>query len=691
MITQKLQREFCFGCGACTAVCSAEALQMKADAYGFLYPELNAARCTGCGQCLAVCPALVDAKNSTPIAEAYAVRGHDAEHSASGSVFYTLAKTCLEKDKGKNKTYFAGAVWNNSFLPEITVGNSLQDLEKMRGSKYVHADTGTSYRKTKELLEAKNIVLYSGTPCQIAGLKNFLGKDYNTLLTMELLCHGGGSPLAWQKYLQYAEKKYHKPITDSKCLNSKNRFLLYFADGTAVCENLREENEYFRFYGQNKFTRPSCFSCPFNRRRRCGDLVLGDIWASWAEEERKKGISLVIVNSEKAKYFLKSVPWEYFKPFDINDVKNHPLNKINGNTAQLAAVRELALDKIRGSLPFENLYQNKKAALMNFNYPRDNYGALLLAYALEKTLRRMGYEPHTVNYYKNPYTMDFDPRGAMWKFRENFLTLHGFYTEKNQLPPLNAEFDKFIFGSDVIWKDTREYVYFADWVNGKNTLIAYAASFCENKMPEQDEHKKACMRRFDAVSVREKSGIAICRDYAGVEASHVIDPSLLLEAKDYEEIIGNEYSEIPSGDFIAHYTFWQFDPYALLKHMPVYNAFKNEQNKARPFGQWLNMVKNCRFFITSSYHGVCFALLYSKNFVYLRKPGEDNERVNSLFETLGLDKRLILNHEREISKERVYNEDNAIHYAQINQNIAAFRQFSLNWLEKALQMPPSRK
>lgn len=691
MITQKLQSEFCFGCGACAASCPAAALRMTADRYGFLYPELNAALCTDCGQCLAVCPAVNDAKNSRPVEEAYAVRGQDAGRSASGAVFYTLVKTYLEKDRGKNKTYFAGTVWNSDFLPEITVSNSLEDLEKMRGSKYVQASTGTSYQKTKELLEAKNIVLYSGTPCQIAGLKNFLGKDCNTLLTMELLCHGGGSPLAWRKYLVYAAKKYKKRIIDCKTLNTKNKFLLFFEDGTTAAEQLREENEYFAFYGQNAFTRQSCFSCPFNRRQRCGDLVLGDIWAKWAEEERKKGISLVIVNSEKAKFFLKTAAWEYFKPFDLNDVNNHPLNKINGNTAQLEAVRDLQLDKICGSQPFENLYQSKKVALMNFNYPRDNYGALLLAYALEKTLKNMGWEPHTVNFYRNPVTMDFDPQGATWKFRENYLTLHGFYTEKHQLSQLNRQFGKFIFGSDIIWKDTRDYIYFADWVHGKNTLIAYAASFCENKMPEYDEHKKACMRRFDAVSVREKSGIDICRNYAGIAASHVIDPSLLLTAGDYQEIIDNDYAEIPSGDFIAHYTFWRFDPYVLLKHMPVYNAFKNEKNKARPFGQWLNMVKNCTFFITSSYHGVCFALLYNKNFVYLKKPGEDNERVNSLFNTFGLDKRLILNRESEIRKERIFNEDRLLDYGETNRKIAEFRQYSLKWLEQALQIPPSVK
>ena len=678
-----VQKELCFGCGACAQKCPKDAIKMVANEFGFLYPIIDEEKCINCGLCKKSCPALNSKKEKKePISKAYEVKSKYSQKCASGGIFYEMARDFIEKGG-----YVAGTVWNEQFLPEIVVTNELETLEKMKGSKYVQGSTGNSYVETLDILKQGKKVLYSGTPCQIAGLYKFLGKDYENLFTIEILCHAGGSPMVWQKYIDYAQRKYGKKIVDCKMQNTKDKLVLYFEDNTSVVEKFYG-NEYIDFYITGRTKKDSCSVCPFMGRVRNADIIIGDIWAKWAKKKRQKGISLVILNSEKAEKLFRENDWEFCKTFDINSKKNKPLNKINDNIPVPNKERDIVLNKILKAEKFEDVLDNKKVALMNFNYPRDNFGALLLAFAMEKVVKSFGYEPYTINYYKNPITMDFDVQGPTWKFREKFLNLFGFAVEKKDLYPLNNKFDKFIFGSDIIWGSTREYVYFGDWLHGNKNLIAYAASFGQNKLPEKDEHKKISMRRFNSVSVRESSGVDICKKYADVDATWVIDPSMLLRKEDYEEIIENDYSKVPEGDYIGYYTFWRFDPYDINIELPLYNMFKDVSGNTRTFGQWLNFIKNSKYIITSSFHGVCFSLLYNKPFVFVEKPNEDNERVKSLFRKYNIDVERIVKNNKDITLELLEKE---MDWDRINAEIEKFRAFSLDWLKSALEEKPSFK
>ena len=684
MVINAIQKELCFSCGACFSKCPSGAISMVEDEQGFLSPKVDYEKCTKCGLCVKSCPVYKTKRDDlTPIKDAYSVKSQHSSRCASGGAFTQLAGYYLN-----NGGYIAGAVWNKEFIPEIIVTNNCDDLLKIQSSKYVHASTGSSYKKTLELLELNKKVLYSATPCQIAGLYAFLGKDYDNLCTVEILCHAGGSPKAWKKYIEFANKKYNKKLADCKMQAAKDKVTLYFDDGEQIVESLYSENEYVELYMSGKTKKSSCTNCPFMGRIRNADFIIGDVWAKWAKQKRKDGISLLILNSDKSKKIFEEIKWDFVEPFDLDSEENAPLNKINNVIPIQNKDRVSVFEKLKENCDFEEIIANKKVALMNFNYPRDNYGALLLAYAIEQTVKKMGYEPYTINYYKNPMTMDFDPQGATWKFREKYLNLYGFYIDKNSLYKLNDVFKTFIFGSDVIWKQTREYVYFADWCTGLNRLIAYAASFSNKKMPRKDYYKKFCMRRFDKVSVREKSAIEICKQYAGIDAEQVIDPTLLLNKEDYQRIIDNEYSQIPQGDYVVYYTFWGINPYDIKLKLPIYNLFKDEFNKTRSFGQWLNLLKNSKCVITASFHGVCFALLYNKPFVYVRKPDEDNERIVSLFEKFGIKENCIVDSVEEITEDLAFRH---IDWESINNKILEFKNYSLNWLKSALEIPLTYK
>jgi len=678
MIYKALEMDSCFGCGSCKQKCPFGAITMIRDEYGFLIPQIDDKKCTKCGLCKKSCPALNAKKvKNYEISEAYTVKAYNSQNSASGGAFYQLAQKVLN-----NGGYIAGTIWNNEFLPEIILSNKYSDLERMCGSKYVNGGTGNSYNETLTKLNEGYTILYSGTPCQIAGLYSFLGQDYDNLITVEILCHGGGSPLAWSKYIEFAQTKYNKKIIDIKIQNAKGKFNIYFQDGSNIVEDINKENEYVPVYLEGKIKRLCCDVCPFMSRKRNADIIIGDVWAKWAAKYRKNGISLLIPNSEKGKNLFKDITWEFCNKFDINSQKNAPLNKINNNIPIQHPERKNFLDNLVKNKNYSEAIKNKKVGLFNFNYPRDNYGALLIAYAMETIVRKLGYEPYTINYYKY-VDMNYNPQGPTWKFREKYLNLYGFYYNKGDLYPLNNIFNIFIFGSDIIWEQIRDYVYFADWCIGKKKLIAYAASFRTKSMPKKDEYKKMCMQRFDSVSVREISGIDICKKYANIDAQVCIDPTLLLSPENYQKIIDEDNSEIPSKRYIGYYTFYKFSPYNVKTDLPLYDIFHDKNNKTRTFGQWLNMIKNAKCIITSSFHGVCFSVLYNVPFIYILKPQDDNERVYSLFKLLEIDEDCIVHSEEEITDDLI---NKNFDWSKINANRIKWRNSSIEWLREALEV-----
>ena len=290
----------CTGCHACYNACPVHAVKMIPDAEGFVYPVIEEEKCIGCDRCRKVCP-ILEKPLVYPKALAFAAFAKDsAEHmsSSSGGIFAVLARNILKK---------GGAVCVAAFDNQLQLRHILveteEDLVKLKETKYVQSEIGAVYLEVKRVLLSGRQVLFSGTPCQVAGLKSFLGREYTNLLCVDLICHGVPSP---KVFLRYLDELSDRPIVkmtfrDKTSGISKVTLKYETVDGTVIQEKYGD-SPYIIGFIQNLFTRPSCFCCCFKGEKRTSDITIGDFWGiqefhpSFATNQ---GTSAVIIHSDK--------------------------------------------------------------------------------------------------------------------------------------------------------------------------------------------------------------------------------------------------------------------------------------------------------------------------------------------------------------------------------------------------------
>lgn len=295
--------QHCTGCGACVNACPTDAIHMQEDADGFYYPSLDNTKCIGCLSCERACPA--DAAFSpehTPEAYyAFAKQTEICRSSSSGGVFTGLAKQILSRGG-----LVFGAGYDEQFRVCHQAIENETDLAKLRTSKYVQSDTGEVFLQAKAALQSGRAVLFTGTPCQIAALRQFLGKAYETLYTQDIICHGVPSPSVWAQYL--AQQHGGKEIT---AINFRDKTLGWndfsmkvdYADGASYRE-LATKDPYERAFLANLTLRPSCYQCQYKTVSRLSDLTLADYWGVelvHPELKGQQGVSLVLLHTEKGK------------------------------------------------------------------------------------------------------------------------------------------------------------------------------------------------------------------------------------------------------------------------------------------------------------------------------------------------------------------------------------------------------
>ena len=302
----------CCGCTACASVCAHDAITMRPDALGFLYPEVNVAKCTDCGLCEKVCSFHDDYDKSLNLSQplAYGARHKDMNEvatSRSGAAFIAISDYILE-----NGGVVYGAGYTDHFRVVHKRATTKEQRNEFKGSKYVQSDLTGVFRQVKQDLKAGLVVLFSGTPCQTAGLHSYVGRRLrDNLFLVDIVCHGVPGPYIWRDYLTYLEKKHGSEIC---YVNFRDKEEFGWADHRETFKFVKKRGGKmtftFAFYKHIMF-RHSCGACKYTNLQRPSDITIADFWG-WQKTDPTinaddKGLSLVLCNTEKGRQLFDAV------------------------------------------------------------------------------------------------------------------------------------------------------------------------------------------------------------------------------------------------------------------------------------------------------------------------------------------------------------------------------------------------
>lgn len=711
----KIPHNKCTGCGACANACPKNAITMELDAEGFLFPKVNEELCIDCGKCRKVCP-VEHPVSHHPTPKSYAVWAKDSvrKESSSGGMFTLMADWVLEQ---------GGVVFGARYAPDYqsvyhAAARNQEELLPLKKSKYVQSDTGLTYREAKKALDGGQYVLYTGCPCQIAGLYNYLGKDYDKLITADLVCHGANSTTAYQSFLkEFSEGKPIEKVDfrDKVYYNWSTPTVVYLKNGEVIKTSWDKGTWYKGFLG-GYINRENCYSCPYANAERIADITLADAWQvhrlSLSLDDRK-GTSLVLVNSSKGKDFFRKLENAMTL---CKEVPLEELRKYNGQLNKPTA-RPHSRSIFFAQLPQKGYHEALKyatggrfhVALVGWWFA-SNYGSTLTYYALGSILRERGLQPLLVPIPK----LDGYPWESATKQSVDFLAKH-FVVGKNRpverMHEFNAFCDSFMLGSDQLWtaETIRQlgYTFFLDFVDKNKKKIAFSTSFGHTDFAADTKMLSTArdyLTRFDAISVREESGVELCKKIFGLEAQHILDPVFLCKRADYDRLTDNI---VPKIDISEKYLLcYILDP-TLEKEAIAHEIAKRQGLKIITMlglkeydhakanwstgellpkvtsEEFLYYIKNCSYLLTDSHHGTCFGIIYHKQYTAMINTGRGATRFESVANALGLKDRLLYP-EESLSGEKVAA---PIDYQAVEARLEQEKQKAADWLSHAMSMP----
>ena len=668
-VNEKVSTSLCCGCSACADVCPVKAIKMGYDKDWHLYPEVDNS-CINCGKCLSVCPQYQEKpKNEEPIGYAVAAPDDVRMESSSGGVFYILAKYIID-----NGGYVAGAVFDEQWQVKHILSNSLSDIARMQHSKYVQSQTAGIYSEVLAKLKEGVTVLFTGTPCQVAALRNFVGDKEYPLFVADILCHGVPSPKVFEYYLnENFDKSQIKDIIfrNKRHRNAAPSSITFVLKSGKTVYSEYFDNSYADAFLSNIAERSSCLNCKFAVFPRVGDISMGDFWGAKTVETKidtTRGISCVFLNNEKGKSLWQVVSSNFET---IENYDNATLMSWNRNKVELSHnKRHLEL------VPAINKYNSLRTSISHIKddkydiglfgiIPNSNYGGLITYYALYEYVHSLGYSVlmiHEPAYNSEVYTITHATN-----FFNEYCNLSEVYKPAD-LYKLNDRVDTFLLGSDQVWNYSLfhcwyENLYF-DFVSPAKKKIAYAASFGHDRHTVDQDRKglvSAFLKEFDYIGVRERDGVTLTNQLYNKNSDVVCDPVFLLNLEKYKQLADKARVKntgryvgtyiIEPADFKldvvnkvvdylkcgnVNFTDGNMSVFAKKskafhdRHMPIVSDASIEN--------WLNMIINAEFVITDSFHCSCFCIMFNKPFIVIQQRWALS-RLQTLIDTYGIQNR----------------------------------------------------
>ncbi len=695
--------DLCYGCNACVNKCPKSAITMQPDECGFLYPVIDTKKCVDCKLCQKTCPAASTYYGNSDTPEAYALAASEdvLYNSSSGGVFTLLAEEVL-----RSGGYVAGASYDENLVVRHELIFSLEDLDRIRRSKYVQSDTRMTFKETEVLIKSGKPVLYVGTPCQIAGLLKFLGKNYDNLLTVDLICHGVPSP---QYLANYLDK--HHDVSQIADVEFRTRdgwgvgLNVVMKDGTNI--NLPNmQSSYMKGFLKDITLRKSCYTCKYTCLPRKGDLTIGDLWSASKmklDVPHQKGISVILANNAKGKAFLERATENSVHTYQMQKLSS--LKGLNANIFKTSLHNTCdVFNENYKNMDFDKavnmtLYKHDVGLML---YMSNNYGSIATNYALYSTIKGLG---------KTALVLDnLRPlAGEAAAFGKKYMKLSSTFLPRGDYRNANMLCDSFVVGSDMSWnwelysvRSQLEYLLLG-FTDDTKRRIAYAPSMgAEKKTMEESQLAlyRQYLGRFHGLSVREDYAVGMCKDLFDLDAKQVLDPVFVCDRKYYYDLV-KESKIDTSEEYILGYILTPTPGkrqvlletakrlgkklVVLLDIDPNNKNVKQRMNMddyvvEASFVDWLAYFANASCIITDSFHGCCFSLIFEKTFVGIKN--RSKQRFDSLANLIGVQSIFYEDARPLMGNDHFFEQ---LDYTAINQRLAERRADNLTWLKDKLE------
>lgn len=685
--------KLCNGCGLCEAVCVNSAISLIEDSNGYLKPYIDKLKCCNCKICLYSCPNYSSIENNNYLQNVFVYMANDTIRykSSSGGVFGALSQNLIGDGWS-----ICGVAWKDAINIQHIIVDKSQELYKLYKSKYMRSDIRTMYHEIKKIIKEKK-VLFVGCPCQVNAIKRYIG-DTPNLYTVDLICAEAPSS---KLIASYINEKYDVSQIKQIEFRSKDHgwrpdaFKVIFKDGSEKLSHMED-------LGQTAFHSRlmmdiSCEFCQYSSLNRVGDITIGDAWGIpeyKSEYDDGKGTSVVIVNSAKGEVLYRYLHKNY-KLFDEIPLRWLEKNRVNNSVKpHFGRDRFYTEYKMHGYIKSADQSLNNKydvGIVGNWSYP--NYGSELSYYALYNVIKDMGYSVLMIEWQENS---EWKPYGCTQLFKvEPYSNWEIAYPAKTHadMEKYNELCEVFLQGSDQLLNPFLYKVFngnfLLDWVYESKKKIGYALSFGHKniKYPYNiQEEMKFNLSRFDSLSVREETAVNIMSDLFGISTDCVLDPVFLCNKKHYLKLIQKQ--QICGKYMFAYILDMNSKKLKIiekiknemhLNYIIQGDAAKEKTSNIICIEEWLSQIYFSDFIITDSFHGMCFCLIFEKQFIVLNNNNRGSSRFETLLSKLGLAELLIENEDID------FKNMNRINYDSVNKKIDELRKNSFMWLDNSLR------